>query len=486
MSCWRLWLLIALTLVLWSGTTYEVTAQEGVTYDPAQLNFAATRGNAASSRSLLIRATAPITELQVIPRDFLDGDETTVLPPRALKAPLAQHEIAAGESLTIPVTLNFHDLPSGRFTGSLLITYHGGELTVPVTVTVKDPPLIPLLFLVAGVAAGFGVSLYRAQGRPRDQVLVRVGQVRNPMAADKQLQERGKPFYERLEAELYDVQVTLQAQDWNAAKIALKEAESIWNLWERERRNWLRQIGAYDELQRELESLPASSYRKSLEQEAREAYLTMPDRTGPEAFKAELAGVAQRLYDFSELAAQIEGLADGAHFLQRLYALDAAPENAQYQAQYQALADEVAAAQEAARAAARQPEGDVLHGGEGLAFGIPKSPVGEAMTGAVDALFKLPRLLGSRPAAASMAASAKQAVSRLQIFTWLTYLAAVGMLAAAGFNELYTGVPTFGATGWGDYFTLLAWGFGAEATRASITGLLKTWELPTSAGETAG
>ncbi|MCD4738585.1 MAG: hypothetical protein K8R89_04925, partial [Anaerolineae bacterium] len=481
---WRLWLLMVLALVLWGRTAYEVTAQEGVTYDPAQLNFAATRGSAASSRSLLIRATAPITELQVIPRDLLDGDETIVLPPRSLRAPLVQHEIAAGELLTIPVTLDFQDLPSGRFTGSLLITYHSGELTVPVTVAVKDPPLIPLLFLVAGVAAGFGVSLYRAQGRPRDQVLVRVGQVRNPMAADKQLQERGKPFYERLEAELYDVQVTLQAQDWSAAKAAIKEAEGIWNLWERERRNWLRQIGAYDELQHELETLPASIYRKSLEQEAREAYLTMPDRTGPEAFKVELAGVAQRLYDFSELAAQIDGLADEAHFRQRLYALDAAPENAQYQEQYKALASEVATAQEAARTTARQPEEDVLRGGEGLAFGIPKGPGGEAPTGVLAALFKLPRLLGSRPAATSMASNAKQAVGRLQLFTWLTYLVAVGMLAAAGFNELYTGVPTFGATGWGDYFTLLAWGFGAEATRASITSLLKTWELPTTAGGT--
>ncbi|MEA3310064.1 MAG: hypothetical protein U9Q70_11225 [Chloroflexota bacterium] len=485
MRYWRWGLWLVLMLALWSWTAFEVAAQEGVTYDPAQLNFAATRGGAITSRSLLIRATHPLTELQVIPRDLLDGEGTTVLPPGALTVALAQPELTEGGLLTIPVTLNFDDLPSGRFTGSLLITYHGGELTVPLTVTVKDPPWMPVLFLVAGVAAGFGVSLYRAQGRPRDQVLVRVGQVRNPMAADKQLQERGKPFYERLEAELYDVQVALQAQNWSAAKVAVKEAEGIWNLWERERRNWLRQIGAYDELQSELQKLPDSTYRKSLEQEARESYLTLTDRAGPQEFQDELAKIAQRLYNFSQLAAQIDELADGGTWQQRLYALDAAPENAQYQEQYESLAGEVATVQESARAIGRKPVEDVLRGGEELAFGIPKSPVRETVTSTLAALFKLPRLLASRPVATSMASKAERAVGRLQLFTWLTYLVAVGMLAAAGFNELYTGVPTFGATGWGDYFTLLAWGFGAEATRASITGLLKTWELPTAAGGAA-
>lgn len=482
---YRRLMLLSLLLLLFLGVTVSaVTAREGVTYDPEQLTFAITRGDMETSRMLLIRATAPITELQVIPRDLLNGEKTAVLPTGTLSAALAQREITAGGLLTVPVTLRGEALPSGKFMGTLLITYHGGELTVPVTVTVKDPPLVPLLFMVAGVAAGFGVSLYRAQGRPRDQVLVRVGQVRNPMAADQKLQEVGTPFYERLEAELYDVQVALQAQDWSTAKAAIKEAEDVWGLWERERRNWLRQIGAYDELQRELEELPSGSvYRKSLEQEAREAYLTMPDRAGPAEFKSELLGIAERLNKFSELQSQIVELANSNNFLSRLRSLDAAPGNAEFETQYQALADEVAAARETARQAAETTAENVMRGGEELAFALPKSPVGTAVD-AISSFFKLPRLLGSREAPASPATKVKQAIGRLQIFTWLTYLVAVGMLAAAGFNELYAGVATFGANGWGDYFALLAWGFGAEATRSSITDLLKTWELPTSSGNT--
>jgi len=52
------------------------------------------------------------------------------------------------------------------------------------------------------------------------------------------------------------------------------------------------------------------------------------------------------------------------------------------------------------------------------------------------------------------------------------------LLAGAGFGELYVTRATFGSNAWGDYFSLLAWGFGAEATRAAITDLVRGWGLP--------
>jgi hypothetical protein len=68
----------------------------------------------------------------------------------------------------------------------------------------------------------------------------------------------------------------------------------------------------------------------------------------------------------------------------------------------------------------------------------------------------------------------------LEVFTWVSYAVAVALLAGAGFGELYFLKPTFGANAWGDYFSLLAWGFGAEATRASVADLIKSWGLPTA------
>ncbi len=64
---------------------------------------------------------------------------------------------------------------------------------------------------------------------------------------------------------------------------------------------------------------------------------------------------------------------------------------------------------------------------------------------------------------------------RLNLFTGFTFLVAVVLLAVTGFGELYYGNPAFGS--WEDYFALLAWGFGSEASRASITDMVKGWGL---------
>ena len=54
---------------------------------------------------------------------------------------------------------------------------------------------------------------------------------------------------------------------------------------------------------------------------------------------------------------------------------------------------------------------------------------------------------------------------RLAVFAWGSVILALLLLALVGFNELYANNPTFGAVWLTDYLALLAWGFGAEATR---------------------
>jgi hypothetical protein len=71
----------------------------------------------------------------------------------------------------------------------------------------------------------------------------------------------------------------------------------------------------------------------------------------------------------------------------------------------------------------------------------------------------------------------KQAYRRLTQFRWLTRMVALLLLAGAGFVELYTTRATFGVNGWGDYFALLAWGFGAEASRQAISQVVESWGL---------
>jgi len=64
------------------------------------------------------------------------------------------------------------------------------------------------------------------------------------------------------------------------------------------------------------------------------------------------------------------------------------------------------------------------------------------------------------------------------VFNWIGYAIAVILLAGAGFGQLYVAQPTFGGNRWTDYFALLAWGFGAEATRDAVTKVVRDWKPP--------
>jgi hypothetical protein len=57
-------------------------------------------------------------------------------------------------------------------------------------------------------------------------------------------------------------------------------------------------------------------------------------------------------------------------------------------------------------------------------------------------------------------------------------LAKVPFLGITGFNQLYVDQPVFGASPVKDYFSLLVWGFGAEATRGAVAKVVQGWALP--------
>ena len=65
----------------------------------------------------------------------------------------------------------------------------------------------------------------------------------------------------------------------------------------------------------------------------------------------------------------------------------------------------------------------------------------------------------------------------VKIFAWVSYAIALILLVGAGFNEMYLKEDTFWEKPFGDYFALLAWGFGAEASREAIAKAVEGWGL---------
>ncbi len=465
----RLFVVGALVLALGLSLAAGVDAQTGVTATPSQLVAAGMRG-AVETRTLLLRASDLITDLQIIPLDLARAGGDAVLPAGAIQASLATDEIAAGGLLTVPVRVDLGGAPSGAFSGELLVSYHGGSLAVPLTVTIKDPWGLPLVFLIAGVGLGMGVSAYRSRGRLRDEALVRGGQLRAQMRGDAEL---ARLFRSRIEAGLADVEAALQAEKWADAQAAVEQAEGVWLKWRRGRLDWLEQLAYHTELTERLENEPPVPYVQAARRGLEDALRDGPGLEGPDKLRERLAALAQQINRYVQLGARLDALNKLLPSLpgdqveeQRLKALgfqrrlgDLDPDDATTR---QTLQTEVEAAIDEL---ARRP---LESGAQSFSPKSVRDP-GEI------ALHLLAPAPSARPLAAAKEASGARV--RLRLFTWASYVIAVLLLAGAGFGELYVANGTFGANAWGDYFALLAWGFGAEATRAAITQMVRDWGL---------
>ncbi|TFG66741.1 MAG: hypothetical protein E4H27_09695, partial [Anaerolineales bacterium] len=303
---WVIFLAICLTL-LWSIPTF---AQEIIEITPSQLTVAANRQQ-TTSRTLLIRANEAVNNIAIIPLDLKDDEGSQVLPAQAFRVEGVATSLDSNGLLTIVINIDLTNVPSGQYSGDLLISYEKGNRLVPITVTVKDPPLIPVLVLVAGVGLGLIVSEYRSKGKPRDEILVHLGQIRTQIKVDEDLLKQGKVFFERIEAELVDVEVALEAQQWEEAKIAIGKARTVWNLWRRGRSDWLVQFTAYDNLLDKLEQLGGknSHYIANLLQTAEDIYRATPTHIGPDELRQQLISLYATTNGYVELRDAIEELA---------------------------------------------------------------------------------------------------------------------------------------------------------------------------------
>lgn len=467
----RLYVSFCLVVILGLFLVTSVSAQGGITPTPEQITIAGRRGG-RETRMLLLQATGTITDLQIVPLDLHRADGESVLPAAAMHVELPAAEIAANGLLTVPVTVDLHGVPSGQFSGTLLARYHGGTLSVPVTVTVKDPWWPPLLVLLAGVGLGVGVSAYRAKGRPRDEVLVRVGQLREQLRGDDEL---AAPFRVRIEAHLVDVEAALNAEKWEAADQTIKKAEAVWSLWRKGREDWLAQLAYHAQLVQKLGDEPHVPHVLALRRKLEDALREAPGLEGPVKLREHLDQIAQQINDYLRLQDRLDQINQWRTRLpedqaeswrmkaqalqQRLYELTPGDTEA-----YEALESDLDAALDKLAQEATQPRGVIKAASalEGRGLGI-----------------NLRELLGPPPSAREITKeSTTGAVRRLRRFTWASYAIAIALLAGAGFGELYVGNATFGAEAWGDYFALLAWGFGAEASRAAITEMVRGWNLP--------
>ena len=444
-------------------------AQVETTIQPTQITIAGNRIEKQPSRQIFVQTNSPIQDLQVLALDLNSRDGITIFPASGIISNKSNWQTIRSNQIIVPVEFNLSQAPSsGEYLGNLRLTYTGGELTLPITLQIKDWWLPPLLVLFLGTGLGILVSVYRAQGRPRDEVLVRIGQLQTQMQEDIEF-VKITAFKQYIEGCLIEIKMDLQIEKWEQAIAILEQTENIWKRWVKGRSDWLQQFDYCQQIRQQLEDknpndLEVKAILRNLEATINDA----PELETPEQFRERLEKIYQQMnqlvlenqkQDLKALIAEIP-LDKRNSILPQFQQLEAkiAAESPANFTQFKDLTAELNDLKVQVEQFDDQPSSR---------SGISKNLLGSGG-------------ISSPPQTRSTISTPEttKAGVRLKLFTGTSYAIAVIFLAGAGFSQLYIDNPTFGANPWKDYFALMAWGFGAEATRDAITKVVQSWNLP--------
>jgi hypothetical protein len=423
----------------------------------------------SETRTVLLETTTPIKQPELTQLDLYRADGAAVFPASAISIGTPSGKPS---ELIVPIKFDLGKASSsGEFSGNLRLSDRDGQqsIPIPVTVRVKDPWLLPLVMLLAGTGLGMGVSAYRAKGKPRDEILVRAGQLRSQMQDDREL-EQAEAFRTRLESSLVDIRMALQGERWEEGQVAIAQAELIWSKWLKGRTDWLAQLQYAKTLKERLQDEnPNIPYIQLVSRGVENALRELPDLEGPKQLRDRLDELAQQINRFFQLQGkikQLNGLTDQLLPEQKVLWQ---PKVKSWEQQIESLPPA-----DSAESSRLQTEVD------GAIAELTQLIVERSPTAAVPKSVATVPFMAPAPSARSLTWEEQgvKAGRQLRLFTWTSYAIALIFLAGTGFSQLYVDNPTFGANPWKDYFSLLAWGFGAEATRDAITKVLQSRELP--------
>jgi hypothetical protein len=463
-------------------------AQPQVSATPRTMTVVGTRG-IVETRTVFLRTDESITNLRVTAFDLFNADGTEVFPASSIRVSPPPKQANANDLLSFPVKFDLQNAPSGEFSGELLVRYQADELIIPVIVRVKDPWLLPFLTLLAGVGLSMAVSAYSTEGKLRDEITVSMIQLRTQIEEDKQGQEKAKPFWSRTNMYLEDAKVAHYTKQWEEAKKAVEEARKVWNKWYRNRTNWLLLIDYYEELKKRLEEPDLKNsearYIQAIKRQLDDTFQRLPELTEPRELRQSLSELSDQINLYLGIDSQLDKLNNLSNQLEgeRRYEWEDRVINLQEklnillpsaQTELDALKNEISEGiTQLKKDLAAQPL-QTLTETKSLSGMVLQPPPTSSSTNISTSKSIKTWLIST------VSKVWPDADGRLRLFSITSYLIALTLLAGGGFKELYLSRPTFGSEGWSDYFTLLAWGFGAEATRSAVTKVVRNWELPGS------
>jgi hypothetical protein len=292
-----------------------------------------------------------------------------------------------------------------------------------------------------------------------------------------------KDFRASIESKLVSVASAIEDKDWDTAKAEVTGAKKLWNRWQEFRDDWIAQLDygkrLVEENKNDLEAKPLTIFMQGVKDsiDAVSRKLRAGQYEMPQALSKDFAEIRQQLSFYGRGKAAVDNLkkhrkklpeSKANFWLGKLEDLQTQLDNSIPDPEsreswqellsktQQDLDNEIATTPEAS------PEADTMIRGRS---GMNLAEVQQAP------------LVPSVSVAATLQ-RANQAQNNLWWFNQTSRCIAIIFLAWLGMIELYSGKPTFGAEPLRDYFALLAWGFGAEMTRESITRASQNLGVP--------
>jgi hypothetical protein len=376
---------------------------------------------------------------------------------------------------------------SGEYNGNLLVITPDSELVIPISLKVKDYWVMPLFVLLLGVGLGIIISTYRNEWMARDEVVVQVTRLRSKIRADEEF-KLDDSFYKKAESYLAAVETALENKRSSAAQEAANKAQDLWDKWHQSKQGWLSLLDYESKLRKRVEEENPQNQIPYLEQltwQLDSINKGRPSQDSAGQVRKQLQEVQVQLNnyllaetqldEFRELTDQVPYEAgdeekywkNEALTLQRLLYNLSPTDIESYHKWQDDIRSQTEQVVEDIRNLKTKPSNTFL-GNISRTINNPTHP---------NLLEPVPDIFLD-PIDTNTNKREKLSRNRLFIFNSLSYAIAIFLLGNAGFTQLYLANGTFGTKGVVDYFSLLAWGFGAEATRETVARVLQEWKLP--------
>lgn len=481
---------------------------------PEQLTIQAKSGDTVT-RTIQLRLNEDVLNLRAQPMELISERQGGALPVQHIKAAPAPTELAdelpPPKTVAFMLTIDLSGVAAGEYSGALPFTYQGGELKLPLKISVRHSPALPLLVLIGGVLASMGLSAYRGRGRPRDQVVVRMELLRQFVQRDRALANGiprnqseadtdvlgpalatspephagltssrliPNPFKARILTSLIDVELCLQSERWEEARAKLDEADALLRKWIAGRLGWIYQIAYLGRLEESLAArAPRSRYLQGMRSTLTDLIANAPSEPAPQAMREATQRLTARLADYQRLDAKLQTLESLRPLLvpelETAFTLLCGDLRTRLEDLRPEAADTAALNSDIDQALKEFTDKlkQSTAGGGGQSKGVRTVALESHPAPDVEPIPDS-HLKWHAPGQAA------EARSRLRWFVLGSYAIALGLLAGSGFNEIYAKNLTFGADLWVDYLALVLWGFGAEATRDSIASTLRSLGIP--------